>query len=104
MTIGEVVYHKDIIILPEGGIISPWWRMEGHRLASEDIGVLLDTAPEVIIAGTGASGFMQPTPELGELLAGRSIEFIVQPTAEAVKTYNRLSDSRKTGACFHLTC
>ena len=104
MEIDNTPYSKDIIILPDGTVLSPWWRREGHRLAIADLDRLINTEPEVIVAGTGASGLMKPEPELADFLAERSIEFIVQPTTEAVQTYNSMSGSRKTGACFHLTC
>lgn len=104
MEIDGAVYGKDIIILPDGAVLSPWWRREGHRLEIADIDRLVSADPDIIVAGTGASGLMKPAPDLAEFLAQRSIEFIAQPTAEAVQTYNRLFADRKTGACFHLTC
>lgn len=102
--IDSKVYSNDIIILPDGTILSPWWRKEGHRLEITDLDGLISKKPEIIIAGTGASGLMKPSSELEEFLAQRSIEFIAQPTGNAVQTYNRLSGTQKTGACFHLTC
>lgn len=104
MEIDNTAYSKDIIILPDGTILSPWWRIEGHRLEIADIEKLISAGPEIIIAGTGASGLMRPTIQLEEFLAQRSIKFITQPTAEAVQTYNSLAGNGKTGACFHLTC
>ncbi|MDW7773239.1 MAG: MTH938/NDUFAF3 family protein [Desulfobulbaceae bacterium] len=97
-------YSKDIIILPDGTLVTPWWRRQGHCLEISDLEQLLSTGPGIIIAGTGASGLMLPAPGLREYLARQAIEFIVQPTADAVHTYNRLSGTGKTGACFHLTC
>ncbi|MDH3330302.1 MAG: MTH938/NDUFAF3 family protein, partial [Desulfobulbaceae bacterium] len=74
--INHKVYSNDIIILPDGCIISPWWRKEGHRLEIADLGELISTKPEIIIAGTGASGLMKTSADLQEFLAQRSIEFI----------------------------
>jgi hypothetical protein len=104
MEIDHKTYRKDIIILPDGSIISPWWRGEGHRLVREDLDELIGTNPEIIIAGTGSSCLMKPSSELQEFLAEQAIEFIAQPTDEAVNTYNMLSETKKTGGCFHLTC
>jgi len=104
MEIDNTTYSKDVIILPDGTVLSPWWRKEGHRLEPADIERLISAEPEIIVAGTGASGLMKPARQLEELLMQRAIEFIARPTAEAVQTYNRLSGNRKTGACFHLTC
>ena len=104
MTIDGKSYSKDIIIFPDSIILSPWWRSQGHRLEISDLEKLISMKPEVIIVGTGSSNLMQPSPELEELLAQRSIEFIAQPTGEAVQTYNSITKKKKTGGCFHLTC
>lgn len=104
MTIDGKSYSKDIIIFPDNSILSPWWRSQGHRLEISDLEKLISMKPEVIIVGTGSSNLMRPSPELEELLAQRSIEFIAQPTGEAVQTYNSITKKKKTGGCFHLTC
>ncbi len=102
--IDHKTYSKDIIILPDGGIVSPWWRRQGHRLEIDDLDELISTRPEGIVAGTGTSGLVKPSIELQEFLAHQSIEFVAQPTGDAVQTYIRLSGTKKTGACIHLTC
>ena len=104
MVIDGVKYSKDVIIFPNGRIHSPWWRNQGHTLAMNDLDELLLAKPEVIVAGSGAMGFMRPTAELTDFLAQHEIEFIVQRSSKAVEIYNRLSGSRKVGGCFHLTC
>ncbi len=97
-------FSKDIIIFPDNSILSPWWRNQGHSLEISDLENLIDMTPEVIIAGTGSSGLVRPTTELEDLMAQRSIKFVAQPTGEAVMTYNKISGTRRTGGCFHLTC
>lgn len=104
MVIDSKAYSNDLIILPNGKITSPWWRQDGHCLIPADIDTLVKTQPEVIIAGTGASGLMQITKALHDYLAQRSIELIAQPTSKAFATYNTMAQYGKTGACFHLTC
>jgi hypothetical protein len=104
MVIDGRKYIKDVIIFPDGRIHNPWWREQGHTLALNDLDELLLDKPEVIVAGTGAMGFMRPTTELTDFLAQHGIEFIAQRTSKAVETYNQLSGSRKVGGCFHLTC
>jgi hypothetical protein len=104
MIIDGVKYSKDVILFPDGRIHNPWWRNQGHTLALNDLDELLLAKPEVIVAGTGAMGFMRPTVELTDFLTQHDIEFIAQRSSRAVETYNRLSSSRKVGGCFHLTC
>jgi hypothetical protein len=97
-------FTSDLIIYPDGNIQSSWWRISGHRLASEDIAELINSEPEVIIAGTGSSGLMKPEKELEKILQQKGIEFISLLTRKAVKIYNDLSSTKNVGACFHLTC
>ena len=104
MTIDGILYTKDVIIYPDGSILSPWWRNQGHVLRKEDISGLLAVHPETIVCGTGAMGVMQPAPGLQENILRADIEFIALKSSEAVELYNRLSRSKKVGGCFHLTC
>jgi hypothetical protein len=104
MMVGGILYTSDLIIFPDGRIVSPWWRLSGHRLQTADIMELLAAGPDVIVAGTGAAGLMRPAGELQELLASRGIDFISKPCGRAYRTYNLLDAAKKVGACFHLTC
>jgi len=104
MVVGGIPYTSDLIIFPDGRVVSSWWRLSGHRLQTADIMELIAAGPDVIVAGTGASGFMRPANELQELLASRGIDFICEPSSRAYRTYNLLDAAIKTGACFHLTC
>ena len=104
MLIAGTNYTKDIIIFPDGSILNPWWRNQGHVLATEDLADLIATNPEIIICGSGAMGVMRPTAELKEYLAAGNIQFIVQKSSKAVEIYNQMSGNRKVGGCFHLTC
>lgn len=104
MEIDGIPYTSDLIIFPDARIESSWWRLSGHRLQIADIMTLIEAGPDIIVAGTGSSGLMRPAGELRELLAGRGIDFISEPSGRAYRTYNHLDAALKTGACFHLTC
>ena len=104
MVIDGSTYTKDVIIFPDGKILSPWWRKQGHVLAIEDIQELLATGPEIIICGTGAMGVMRPAANLKEYLAESAVEFIALRSSKAVETYNQMSGTKRVGGCFHLTC
>ncbi len=104
MVVDGQAYTSDLIIFPDGNIRDSWWRKAGHTLSIDDITELADSGPEIIIAGTGASGIMKPDAGLAGVLATKGIEFKSAPSEEAVELYNGLCGSRKTGACFHLTC
>ena len=104
MVVDGTRYTKDVIIYPDGKILSPWWRNRGHVLEPIDLKDLIAMAPELIICGSGSMGFMRPSADLKEYLEVRNIDFIAQKSSKAVTTYNQLSGSRKVGGCFHLTC
>jgi hypothetical protein len=97
-------YASDLIIYPDGHVDEPWRRKAGHRLSSDDIDNLIESEPEVIIAGTGVSGLMKPDRELEKLLHQKGIKFLPAPNMKAMELYNELCASKKVGACFHLTC
>jgi hypothetical protein len=105
MVIDGKRYTSDLIIFPDGGVKDSWWRKKGHRLTIDDIKGLIETRPEVIVAGTGDSGLMRPEKILEKYLLQEGIEFKHASNLEAVEIYNDLILKKKrVGACFHLTC
>lgn len=104
ITINQTTYHSDLIIYPDGKIKDGWRRMAGHRLSADDIFSLIESGPEIIIAGTGISGMMKPDKSLTVWLGEKNITFFAKPNQQAVKLYNRFFMEKRTGACFHLTC
>jgi len=105
MVIDGEAYCKDVIILPDGSVISPWWRQSGHKLAGEDIREILAAPPDALVIGTGNVGMMTPDPSLLVALEAKGMKVIALPTEAAVSEYNSLADKgEKVAACFHLTC
>jgi hypothetical protein len=97
-------YTTDLIIFPDGHVVDSWWRKSGHKLSSDDIGKLIDSEPEVIIAGTGVSGLLEPEEGLEKMLSEKGINFIHAPNQRAIELYNEVISKKRVGACFHLTC
>jgi hypothetical protein len=97
-------YSSDLIIYPDRHVADSWYRKVGHRLSSDDIEGLIESEPEIIIAGTGASGLMKPEEGLEKQLRQKGIELLPAPNNRAMELYNQLSLKKKVGACFHLTC
>ena len=96
-------HTKDVIILPDR-VIGGWWRKEGHALHSEDLDLLIEVAPDVLVVGKGAYGRMQITPGAREVLETAGIELLSENTDEACRQYNYLREERKAAAALHLTC
>jgi hypothetical protein len=96
-------YNRDLIIFPDK-VQAGWWRKEGHHLHKADLREVLEAKPEVLVIGTGYYGEMTVPAETRKNVESEGIELIVQKTAEACKTFNRLMESRKVVAALHLTC
>jgi hypothetical protein len=96
-------YTHDVIIYPDR-VDGSWWRKEGHRLAPEDLPEVLRRPPEVLVIGQGNPGLMAVPPETRRRFEEAGIALVVEPTARACETYNRLSREKRTVAALHLTC
>lgn len=97
-------YTSDVIITPKG-VNAGWWRKSGHSVVPEDIGEMVEAAPDTIILGQGKPGMMKATRELRDYLQEQGIRLIEEPTARAVETFNRLDkEEGRVCAGFHLTC
>ncbi|MCR4396313.1 MAG: MTH938/NDUFAF3 family protein [Candidatus Saccharicenans sp.] len=95
-------YAADLIIVGEE-ILPNWWRREGHSLCPEDLKLIIERKPEILVIGTGAYGAMDVPYETEKFLEEEGIEVIWKPTGEAVDIFNSISGRKKAGA-FHLTC
>lgn len=105
MTVSGKEYRKDLIILPDGTVLSPWQRKSGHRLALCDLEAVLDSHARTLVIGTGKPGLMKPHPTLVADLQEKGITARVMSSKKAVAEYNALTgDSNDVAACFHLTC
>ena len=96
-------YDKDVIILPDR-VIANWWRREGHRLYPEDLEVVFEASPEVLVVGQGMPGRMRVSPEAERALQAAGIELVVLSTKAACRTYGELAAYKVAAAAMHLTC
>jgi len=97
-------YTTDVIVLPDR-VLSSWWRQAGHKLAPADLDEVIAARPNVLVVGTGYSGLMRVPPETETYLAEQNIQLVVERTADACRTYNRLLHAgRNVAAALHLTC
>lgn len=105
MTVNGKEYRKDLIILPDGTVLSPWQRKSGHRLVLEDLDPVLESSVKILVIGTGKPGLMRPHATLVGDLQEKGITAMVLSSNRAAEKYNALSEaSDGVAACFHLTC
>ena len=106
ITIDGINYTKDVIITGSG-ILSLWWRADGHSLLPDDLQKVLKNPPAILIIGTGSFGVMKvPEKTLG-FLREKGIEPRVMRTGKAVEEFNSLLKELgpdKVTAALHLTC
>jgi len=97
-------YTSDVIVFPDR-VRDNWWRNEGHELCPADLWEVVQQKPAVLVVGIGNSGLMRVLSETEVYLEQQGIRLIVERTAEACQTFNRLSRSgEKVVAALHLTC
>jgi hypothetical protein len=97
-------FTSDLIIYPDGRVVDSWWREKGHRLSRKDIAALIESEPEMIVAGTGINGLMQPDPGLVDFLLKQGIGFLAAQNEKAMILYNEQAPKKRVGAGFHLFC
>lgn len=106
---GEIIvdgreYTHDIVIYPEG-ILSNWWRIEGHRLQLADVKDFLGMKVDVVIIGTGYEGIMKVDNDVIDAFRKTSSEVYVLKSRQAVRKYNEeVSKGKKVLLFIHLTC
>ena len=102
-TIDGKSYLGDIKIL--GSKVRYWETRKKHKLMFEDVRELLEENPEVIIIGTGNSGYLEVAPEIRDLILARRIHLFIEKNEHAVKRYNEsLIQNKKVVGIFHATC
>lgn len=104
ISVDNIRYNHDIIIFTNGKIINRYQEFKGdsHSLSREEAEKIIDNEAEILIVGTGQSGFLSIPNETKEFLAKKKVKLIEEETPKAIKTFNRLAN--KKCALFHTTC
>lgn len=104
ITISGKRYTSDLKII-NGQVYPDWWRKSGHSVDVEDVADILDAEPDYLVIGSGSSGLMKVSDRLRQHLADCGIEVIVEPTSDAIGTFNQIcADGKNVTGGFHLTC
>ncbi|MBM4041958.1 MAG: hypothetical protein FJ290_25975 [Planctomycetes bacterium] len=103
IVVGGQEHTTDLLLLPER-VVGGWWREEGHSLSVADLAEALAAKPETLVVGTGANGRMDVPRATRDAIEAAGIRLVVETTAAACQTYNRLRTSARVAAALHLTC
>jgi hypothetical protein len=95
------LYEKDLIIYPDR-VSENWWRKEGHNIVVDDIQEILETAPAILVIGTGTRSQVRVSREAMHALLDKQIQVVAYDTNKAIDIFNNLSEDAV--AALHLTC
>jgi hypothetical protein len=101
IVIDGTAYENDVIIFPDR-VYAEWWRDKGHRLQPQDLEMVVEEGPDIVIVGTGFNERMKVPERTKDFLDERGIDFKIQGTRKAWTTFNETSGDAV--AAFHLTC
>ena len=104
IVIDGVTYRSDCLIFGEA-VHANWWRRQGHLLSAEDLQLVVDAKPSILVVGCGESGMMKISKDLSQFLLEQNITFEAFDTYKAVERFNELSRAGENlAAALHLTC
>ena len=101
ITVNGKPYAQSLALTPEA-VISDWQAKPVAELADSDFAALLETAPEIMLLGTGPDNVFPPR-ELIFAFARRGIGLECMDTAAAARTFNVLAnEGRQVAAVLYL--
>ncbi len=99
--IGSKIY-KDIMVYK--GIVNEWKWHEHHAFTMEDILPVIKDA-DVIVLGTGASGYVKVKDDVLAFLEANNIRYAIAKSDKACQKYNALVKAgKRVAAIIHSTC
>ncbi len=102
ITVNGKHYSHDVWILADGSIRR---RDRDHEFTLNELYLLLEGKPELVIVGTGQSGCVQVDKEAAELALKQGVKIIDDITPDALKRYNEaINARRRVAGAFHVTC
>lgn len=76
-----------------------------HRVGEWETAKLLSDSPDVVLIGTGQEGVLEVDEGVSLKLEDAVPRLIIQPTPQAIKTYNDLvKENKVVNALIHTTC
>lgn len=98
------VYGSDCLIVGDS-VYANWWRKQGHILDPEDLHLVIEARPAILVVGCGSPGLMKVSDNTRQTLQQEGIELIALDTHKAVNTFNELTEKgENVVAALHLTC
>lgn len=102
ITVDGRTHPYDIWIFADGSVRR---RDRNHEFALEELRMLLNGDPEILIIGTGQAGCVRVHQAVVEEAHRRGVEILSAETPRAVREFNRaVRAGKRVAAAFHVTC
>ena len=108
ITIDAKTYEHDVIIRLSGKVEKRRKRLSkekygtSHIVSKEEAKFVFEDGCELLIVGAGQDGNVRLSPEASAYFDKKHCRVIVQPTPEAIVSFNRSRDKKM--ALMHVTC
>ncbi|MBI5437231.1 MAG: hypothetical protein HY937_09025 [Nitrosomonadales bacterium] len=110
ITINSTIYPHDIFIRLSGEVakrkkkLSKKYYGTSHIISREEAEFIYEKGCNTLVLGAGQFGNVTLSPEAAEFFEHHDCLVIVQPTPDAIETYNKTKGKTKTIGLFHVTC
>jgi len=108
ITINGTNYAHDALVRLSGEVtkrkkkLSKKYYGTSHIISRDEAEFIYEKGCKTLVLGTGQYGNVTLSPEAAEFFEHHHCRVILQPTPEAIETYNKSQD--KTIGLFHVTC
>jgi hypothetical protein len=108
ITVDGKTYEHDVIIRLSGAVEKRRKRLSkekygtSHIISKAEAKSVFEDGCDLLIVGAGQGGNVRLSPEASAYLDKKQCRVVVQPTPEAILTFNR--SGGKTIALMHVTC
>ena len=102
ITVDGKRYPHDVWIFADGSIRR---RDRDHEFTLDELDLLSEGKPEVVVVSTGQSGCVRIDEDAAREASKRGIKMISDITPNALKRYNEAANAgRRVAGAFHVTC
>lgn len=104
ITVDGTSYPHDILIHLSGDVVKRKKKLSKQHYGTSHIISLDEKGCDTLVLGAGQFGNVTLSPEAAEFFEHHGCRVILQPTPDAIKTYNKTRGKAKAIGLFHVTC
>jgi hypothetical protein len=110
ITIDGITYAHDILIHMSGEVVKRKKKLSkkyygtSHTISLEEAEFIYEKGCDTLVLGAGQYGNVRVSPEAAEFFEHHGCRVILEPTPDAIETYNKTRGKAKAIGLFHVTC